>query len=97
MKAPAHIAVTGAAGQIGYSLLFRLANGDLLGRDQPVVLRLLETPEAPIKATVPLSATLWPKMDPLAMLVPLAKLVIGCPVVAAKSTQVQLPELRFKR
>ncbi|WNV04001.1 malate dehydrogenase [Candidatus Methylospira mobilis] len=46
MKAPVHIAVTGAAGQISYSLLFRLANGDLLGRDQPVVLRLLETPES---------------------------------------------------
>lgn len=46
MKAPVHIAVTGAAGQISYSLLFRLACGDLLGDDQPVVLRLLETPEA---------------------------------------------------
>ncbi len=42
MKTPVRIAVTGAAGQIGYSLLFRLAAGDLLGKDQPVVLHLLE-------------------------------------------------------
>jgi malate dehydrogenase len=42
MNAPVHVAVTGAAGQIGYALLFRIAAGDLLGRDQPVVLRLLE-------------------------------------------------------
>jgi malate dehydrogenase len=46
MKAPVHIAVTGAGGQICYSLAFRLACGDLLGPDQPVVLRLLETPES---------------------------------------------------
>ena len=44
MKAPVRVAVTGAAGQIGYSLLFRIANGDLLGRDQPVILQLLELP-----------------------------------------------------
>lgn len=42
MKTPVDIAVTGAAGQISYSLLFRLAAGDLLGPDQPIVLRLLE-------------------------------------------------------
>ncbi|MGH8558870.1 MAG: malate dehydrogenase [Methylococcales bacterium] len=42
MTEPAHIAVTGAAGQIGYSLLFRLASGDLLGKEQPIVLHLLE-------------------------------------------------------
>ncbi|GIU90229.1 MAG: malate dehydrogenase [Acidimicrobiia bacterium] len=42
MKSPVRVAVTGAAGQIGYSLLFRIANGDLLGKDQPVVLQLLE-------------------------------------------------------
>ena len=44
MKAPARVAVTGAAGQIGYSLLFRIANGDMLGSDQPVTLQLLEIP-----------------------------------------------------
>ncbi len=42
MKAPIHIAVTGAAGQISYSLLFRLAAGSLLGGEQPIVLHLLE-------------------------------------------------------
>ncbi|MDO9046235.1 MAG: malate dehydrogenase [Methylobacter sp.] len=42
MKTPVHIAVTGAAGQISYSLLFRLAAGALLGADQPIVLHLLE-------------------------------------------------------
>lgn len=42
MKTPVRIAVTGAAGQIGYSLLFRLAAGELLGKDQPVALHLLE-------------------------------------------------------
>jgi len=41
-KPPVHVTVTGAAGQIGYSLLFRMASGQLLGPDQPVVLRLLE-------------------------------------------------------
>ncbi|MCS6764903.1 MAG: malate dehydrogenase [Candidatus Protistobacter heckmanni] len=44
-KAPLRVAVTGAAGQIGYSLLFRIANGDLLGKDQPVILQLLEIPD----------------------------------------------------
>lgn len=48
MKTPIHIAVTGAAGQISYSLLFRLAAGALLGKDQPIVLHLLEiTPAMP--------------------------------------------------
>ena len=41
-RAPVHVTVTGAAGQIGYSLIFRIASGQLLGRDQPIVLRLLE-------------------------------------------------------
>ena len=44
MKQPIRIAVTGAAGQIAYSLLFRIANGDLLGKDQPIILNLLEIP-----------------------------------------------------
>ena len=49
MSRPAkRVAVTGAAGQIGYSLLFRIANGDLLGKDQPVILQLLDiTPALP--------------------------------------------------
>src|SRR3954471_20566052 len=47
MAKPAkRVAVTGAAGQIAYSLLFRIANGDLLGKDQPVILQLLDLPQA---------------------------------------------------
>ena len=45
MKRPTRVAVTGAAGQIGYSLLFRIASGEMLGKDQPVVLQLLEIPD----------------------------------------------------
>ncbi len=48
MKAPVRVAVTGAAGQIGYALLFRIASGSMLGPDQPVILHLLEiTPALP--------------------------------------------------
>jgi malate dehydrogenase len=47
-KDPVRVAVTGAAGQIGYSLLFRIASGEMLGKDQPVILHLLEiTPALP--------------------------------------------------
>jgi malate dehydrogenase len=46
MKPPIRIAVTGAAGQIGYSLLFRIANGDMLGHEQPIILQLLDVPQA---------------------------------------------------
>ena len=45
MKQPVRVAVTGAAGQIGYSLLFRIASGEMLGKDQPVILQLLEIPD----------------------------------------------------
>ena len=45
MKRPMRVAVTGAAGQIGYSLLFRIAAGEMLGEDQPVILQLLEIPD----------------------------------------------------
>jgi malate dehydrogenase len=44
-KAPVRVAVTGAAGQIGYSLLFRIASGEMLGKDQPVILQMLEIPD----------------------------------------------------
>jgi malate dehydrogenase len=50
-KKPVRVAVTGAAGQIGYALLFRIAAGEMLGKDQPVILQLLEVPaEGPQKA-----------------------------------------------
>ena len=44
-KKPVRVAVTGAAGQIGYALLFRIASGEMLGKDQPVILQLLEIPD----------------------------------------------------
>lgn len=46
MKAPVRVAITGAAGQIGYQLVFRIAAGDMLGPDQPVILQLIEIPPA---------------------------------------------------
>jgi malate dehydrogenase len=46
MKDPVRVAVTGAAGQIGYAVVFRIASGQMLGDDQPVVLQLLEIPQA---------------------------------------------------
>jgi malate dehydrogenase len=46
MKSPLRVAVTGAAGQISYSLLFRIASGQMLGEDQPIILQLLEIPPA---------------------------------------------------
>ena len=50
-KKPVRVAVTGAAGQIGYALLFRIASGEMLGKDQPIILQLLEVPvEGPQKA-----------------------------------------------
>ena len=42
MKTPVRVTVTGAAGQIGYALLFRIASGSMLGDDQPVILQLLD-------------------------------------------------------
>src|SRR6202162_5956074 len=44
MKAPIKVAVTGAAGQIGYALVFRIASGQMLGADQPIELKLIEIP-----------------------------------------------------
>ncbi|SFN23339.1 malate dehydrogenase [Nitrosospira briensis] len=46
MNSPMRVAVTGAAGQIGYSLVFRIAAGDMLGKDQPVILQLLDIPQS---------------------------------------------------
>lgn len=45
MKSPVRIAITGAAGQIGYNLIFRIAAGEMLGKDQPVILQLLDMPQ----------------------------------------------------
>ncbi len=46
MNAPVRVAVTGAAGQIGYALLFRIASGEMLGKDTPIILQLLDLPQA---------------------------------------------------
>ena len=46
MKAPVRVTITGAAGQIGYAAIFRIANGDMLGYDQPIILQLLDLPQA---------------------------------------------------
>ena len=46
LKKPIRVAVTGAAGQICYSMLFRIANGDMLGYDQPIILHLIDIPQA---------------------------------------------------
>jgi malate dehydrogenase len=46
MKSPIRVAISGASGQISYSLLFRIATGDMLGKDQPVILQLLDIPES---------------------------------------------------
>ncbi len=48
-KSPLRVAVTGAAGQIGYSLLYRIASGEMLGTDQPVILQLLEIPDEKVQ------------------------------------------------
>lgn len=50
-KSPVRVAVTGAAGQIGYALLYRIASGEMLGKDQPIILQMLELPmEKPLQA-----------------------------------------------
>ena len=50
MAAPIRVAVTGAAGQIGYALIFRLASGQVFGPDQPVIVHMIEVP--PVFVTV---------------------------------------------
>ena len=76
-KAPVRVAVTGAAGQIGYSLLFRIASGEMLGSDQPVILQLLEIPDEKAQKALrgvmmeledcafPLLAGMVPASDPM--------------------------------
>jgi malate dehydrogenase len=76
-KAPVRVAVTGAAGQIGYSLLFRIASGEMLGKDQPVILQMLEIPDEKAQKALkgvmmelddcafPLLAGMVPASDPM--------------------------------
>src|SRR5262245_15198081 len=77
MKRPMRVAVTGAAGQIGYSLLFRIASGEMLGKDQPVILQMLEIPDEKAQKALkgvmmelddcafPLLAGMVPTADPM--------------------------------
>src|SRR5580704_13866795 len=77
MKSPVKVAVTGAAGQIGYSLLFRIASGSMFGPDQPVELKLIEIPEA-VKALEGVVMELEDCAFPLiAKLTPTADLSVG--------------------
>ena len=86
-EAAKRVAVTGAAGQIGYALLFRIANGDLLGPDQPVILQLLEIPDE--KAQKALAGVIMELED---CAFPLLKGVVatGDPMVAFKDVDVAL-------
>tara|TARA_B110001454_G_scaffold219179_1_gene250836 strand:- start:126874 stop:127863 length:990 start_codon:yes stop_codon:yes gene_type:complete len=84
-KTPVRVAVTGAAGQIGYSLLYRIASGEMLGKDQPVILQLLEvTP-----AMQALKGVMM-ELDDCAF--PLLKEIIGSddPKVAFKDAEIAL-------
>src|ERR1700704_3024932 len=77
MKRPMRVSVTGAAGQIGYSLLFRIAGGEMLGKDQPVILQLLEIPDEKVQKALrgvimelddcafPLLQSVVPASDPM--------------------------------
>ena len=76
-KSPVRVAVTGAAGQIGYSILFRIAAGEMLGKDQPVILQMLEIPDEKAQKALngvmmeladcafPLLAGMAPASDPM--------------------------------
>ena len=79
-KSPVRVAVTGAAGQIGYSILFRIAAGEMLGKDQPVILQMLEIPDEKAQKALngvmmeladcafPLLAGMTPASDPMVAL-----------------------------
>ncbi len=86
-KAPIRVAVTGAAGQIGYSLLFRVANGELLGKDQPVILQLLEIPDE--KAQKALKGVMM-ELDDCAFPLLAGMTPASDPMVAFKDVQVAL-------
>jgi malate dehydrogenase len=86
-KAPVRVAVTGAAGQIGYSLLFRIASGQMLGRDQPVILQLLEIPDE--KAQKALKGVMM-ELDDCAFPLLHGMLPASDPMVAFKDAEVAL-------
>src|SRR3954449_5032500 len=86
-NAPARVAVTGAAGQIGYSLLFRIAGGEMLGKDQPVILQLLEIPDE--KAQKALKGVMM-ELDDCAFPLLQAMVAASDPKVAFKDVDVAL-------
>src|ERR671928_230431 len=87
MKKPMRVAVTGAAGQIGYSLLFRIASGEMLGKDQPVILQLLEIPDE--KAQKALKGVMM-ELDDCAFPLLTGMLPASDPMVAFKDADVAL-------
>ncbi len=87
MKAPVRVAVTGAAGQIGYALLFRIASGAMLGADQPVILQLLEVPDE--KAQKALKGVMM-ELDDCAFPLLAGMIATGDPAVAFKDADIAL-------
>jgi malate dehydrogenase len=86
-KAPVRVAVTGAAGQIGYSLLFRIAGGEMLGAEQPVILQMLEIPDA--KAQKALKGVMM-ELDDCAFPLLHGMVAASDPMVAFKDVNVAL-------
>ncbi|HET7671487.1 MAG TPA: malate dehydrogenase [Burkholderiales bacterium] len=86
-KAPVRVAVTGAAGQIGYSLLFRIASGEMLGSDQPVILQMLEIPDE--KAQKALKGVMM-ELDDCAFPLLAGMVPASDPMVAFKDVEVAL-------
>jgi malate dehydrogenase len=86
-KPPIRVAVTGAAGQIGYSLLFRIAAGDMLGADQPVILQLLEIPDE--KAQKALKGVMM-ELDDCAFALLRGMVAASDPMVAFKDAELAL-------
>jgi malate dehydrogenase len=87
MKTPVRVAVTGAAGQIGYALLFRIASGAMLGPDQPVILQLLEIPDE--KAQKALKGVMM-ELEDCAFPLLAGMIATGDPAVAFKDAHVAL-------
>ncbi len=86
-EAPVRVAVTGAAGQIGYSLLFRIASGEMLGKDQPLILQLLEIPDE--KAQKALKGVMM-ELDDCAFPLLHGMVPASDPMVAFKEVQIAL-------
>ena len=86
-KSPIRVAVTGAAGQIGYSVLFRIASGEMLGSDQPVILQMLEIPDE--KAQKALKGVMM-ELDDCAFPLLHGMVAASDPMVAFKDVEVAL-------